>query len=269
LGEARSLARAGCLELTLVAQDLASYAHGGKGLLDLARALDGVGGLRWIRLMYCHPGGLTKGLLRGLASLGKVAPYLDVPFQHASVPLLKAMGRGGRDPRRVVDLIRDSWPGVALRTTLITGFPGEGEGDFRAAEGFLESSLFQHAGFFSFSPEEGTRAASLPGQLPEAVREARRRRLAGVQRKITQSLNRRRVGQVLDFLPEGPSPESPLLVCGRASFQAPEVDGLVYFEGWQPKPGAMIKARVAKARGHDLLALPLGGPGGGGAGPGA
>ncbi|MDR2339463.1 MAG: radical SAM protein [Deltaproteobacteria bacterium] len=273
--EAGRLSGNGCLELTLVAQDLTSYSWEGKGLLELAEGLSKINGLRWIRLMYCYPERLTKGLLRGLSELPKVVPYLDVPFQHASKKILKSMGRGTLNPRKTLDLIRDNWPEAALRTTLMTGFPGEDDSDFQELADFLGEARFQHAGFFKFSPEEGARAALFPDQVPQFLKERRRRRLLSIQRGITQSINMGRVGQLVELLSEGTLEEEEgegqgqgkaqgkprqrarrkaRAIIARAPFQAPEVDGQVVLPDGAPGPGNMFKARITLALGHDLLA---------------
>jgi ribosomal protein S12 methylthiotransferase len=253
LSEARRLVRQGCLELTVVAQDVLAWRSGPDAIEGLAKGLDSIKGLKWLRLMYCHPDTIGPRLVRGLRRLERVTPYLDVPFQHASMPILKAMGRRA-DPYAVVDMIRRCWPEAALRSTFMAGFPGETDRDFEKLAEFLESAEFEHAGFFKFSPEEGSRAASLPGQVPEHVKEWRRERLASIQEKVTERLNRKRIGQVLEILADGPAPESSLLTVGRAFFQAPDVDGLVYFNGAQPTPGAMVKGRITDASKYDLVA---------------
>jgi MiaB/RimO family radical SAM methylthiotransferase len=257
--EASRLAEGGALELTLTAQDLTAWTEGEEGLLSLLERLSGVPGIKWLRLMYVHPESLTKGLLEGLRSLPKVAPYLDVPFQHASKKILKAMGRGRTRPYETIELIRRHYPEAALRTTLMAGFPGEGEEDFQELTRFLEFARFDCAGFFKFSPEEGAPAASLSGRVPQILKEKRVRRLRALQRKISESLGKQRVGSVVDVLTEGPSPDSDLVACGRGPFQAPDSDGLIFFEGPQPPGGLMVRARVKRARGFDLTAVWEGG----------
>jgi ribosomal protein S12 methylthiotransferase RimO len=255
--EASGLASKGVLELTLVAQDLTAY----PGLVRLLARLGDIPGIRWIRLMYLYPERVTREMLKAFNGMERLVPYLDVPFQHASRRILRSMGRGSLDPRKSVDLIRAAWPGAAIRTTLMTGFPGEDEGDFKELLNFVEESRFEHAGFFKFSPEEGARAAGFPGQVPQFLKERRRRRLQSVQSKITEALNKRRIGQSITILVDGTVPGAVPLSYGRGTFQAPEVDGQVFFEGEQPIPGTLVKATIKKARGVDLVAVLDAGPG--------
>jgi ribosomal protein S12 methylthiotransferase len=252
VAEAEGLARGGALELTLVAQDLTAWVDRDLGLGDLVEALAGISGLRWLRLMYAHPLGTGEKLIKRLAQIEKVVPYLDLPLQHAAPGVLKRMGRPAGDPLALIKRLRKWWPGVALRTTIMVGFPGESEADFETLKAFVLAAEFEHLGVFQFQPEEPTPAASLPGRIPKATQRKRRAQIMGLQKKIALSHNRARVGQEREVLVEGPSPDSDLVMVGRASFQAPEVDGLFYFDGPQPKSGQMVKAKVLKARAYDL-----------------
>ncbi|MDR1487133.1 MAG: 30S ribosomal protein S12 methylthiotransferase RimO [Deltaproteobacteria bacterium] len=252
--EAEYLASLGVLELTLVAQDLTAWHGPGQTLVDLVEALSKIPSLVWLRLMYAYPGRLNERLVKDLASIPKVAPYLDVPIQHASESVLRRMGRRSCDHLRLAKNLKAWWPNLALRTTLMVGFPGETEQDFDQLVRLVEEGTFDHVGVFKYSPEEGTAAAKMSGQLSAAVKEKRRRRLMARQRKVSLALNRARVGQEKLFLVEGPSPDSPLVMIGRADFQAPEVDGVVYFDGLQPVAGQMVKGRLIKAGPYDLLA---------------
>ncbi|MDR3152766.1 MAG: radical SAM protein [Deltaproteobacteria bacterium] len=254
LREAEALCAAGALELTLVAQDLTAWREGRRDLAGLCRALAELSGLRWIRLLYLHPEALTPRLVRELRDCPKVIPYLDMPFQHASPKILAAMGRGRTRPLETVGMARGIWPEAALRTTLMTGFPGEGEEDFALLRNFLAEARLDHAGFFKFSPEEGTAAARMPGRPSRAEAERRRRSLAALQRRISRGLNRARVGLTAEVLVEGPSEDAPEVACGRAAFQAPDADGLVYFDGEQPAAGSMVLARFLQAGDFDLKA---------------
>jgi ribosomal protein S12 methylthiotransferase len=265
--EAGSLSASGALELTLVAQDLTAWRDGGKDLGHLCRALSEIGGIRWIRPMYLHPEALGRSLVLELRDNPKVVPYLDVPFQHASPRILRAMGRGRTRPLEVVDMIRRAWPEAAVRTTLMTGFPGETEEDFRLLASFVEEARLDHIGFFKFSPEEGTPAARMGGAVSRGTAERRRRALSALQRRVSRELNRARVGSVAEILVEGPSEDAPEVACGRGAFQAPDADGLVYFDGEQPEAGSMVLARILKAGDYDLTAELVGsGRGDGGAG---
>jgi ribosomal protein S12 methylthiotransferase len=257
--EAGRLVAAGAKELTLVAQDLAAWRDRGLGLADLAKAVASIGDLVWLRLMYAYPERLSGPLVRSLASIGKLAPYLDVPFQHASPSVLRRMGRRASDPLALAGRLRDWWPGLALRTTLMVGFPGETEADFDQLVRLVEEGRFDHLGVFKFSPEEGARAAAMGGQLPASVKERRRRALMARQRRVSLALNRARVGTETAVLVEGPSEDSDLVMTGRGPFQAPEVDGLIYFDGEQPAAGQMVTAKLVKAGAYDLVGALSGG----------
>jgi ribosomal protein S12 methylthiotransferase len=254
LAEAAALAEAGVKELTLVAQDLTAWRGGDSRLDDLVSRLAQIDGLLWLRLMYAYPERLNKRLVEKLARIPKVVPYLDVPIQHASPAVLRRMGRGAGPPLDLIVKLRRWWPGLALRTTLMVGFPGETEADFQELIRFVEEARLDQAGVFKFSPEEGSKAAVMAGQEPPKLREFRRRAVRARQRKISLALNRARVGQTELILVEGASADSDLIMTGRASFQAPEVDGLVIFDGHQPPPGQMVSARFIKAGPYDLLA---------------
>ncbi|MDR2442109.1 MAG: 30S ribosomal protein S12 methylthiotransferase RimO [Deltaproteobacteria bacterium] len=252
--EAASLAESGVLEITLVAQDLTAWREGDKNLADLAQAIAQCGDFSWLRLMYSYPERLTSPLVKALAQVPKLVPYLDVPLQHASPEILRRMGRSGSDPLALIGRLRSWWPNLALRTTLMVGFPGETEEDYDQVVRLVEEGAFDHVGVFKFSPEDGTEAATFTGQVPQAIKERRRRGLLARQRRISLALNRARVGTERDILVEGPSDDSELVMTGRAEFQAPEVDGLIYFDGQQPQSGQMVKARLTKAGHYDLAA---------------
>jgi ribosomal protein S12 methylthiotransferase len=254
LQEAEKLVGAGVKELTLVAQDLTAWSDRDKGLGDLVSSLSELEGLVWVRLMYAYPERLNQRLVDSLAGIAKLVPYLDVPVQHASPKILKSMGRAAKNPLRLIKDLRKWWPGVALRTTLMVGFPGETDEDYDLLVRFLESAAFEQAGVFKFSPEEGAKASAYPDQVPGSVKERRRRNLMSRQRKISLALNQARVGQRKLILVEGPSSDTDYVMTGRAYFQAPEVDGLVYFDGKQPKPGQMVMATFQKAGPYDLAA---------------
>jgi len=259
--EAVCLAAGGVLELTLVAQDLTAYGRdqGRPGsLLGLVRRLADTPGLAWLRLLYAYPEGLNEKLVRGLAETPKVLPYLDLPLQHASPELLRRMGRPASPPLGLVERLRRWWPGLALRTTLMVGFPGETEAHLAELLKFVGQAGFDHLGIFKFSPEPGTRAADFPGQLPAAVKEKRRRAVMAAQKRVTLARNRARLGQTVEVLVEGPAEGAGPVMAGRAWFQAPEADGLIYFDGDQPETGRLVSARLIKASAYDLAARLLG-----------
>jgi MiaB/RimO family radical SAM methylthiotransferase len=251
--EAKELAEAGVVELTLVAQDLFSYRDGKKDLRDLCHSLSKIPSLRWIRLMYAHPDMIDLKLIKDLREIKSVVPYLDVPFQHASPKFLSLMGRKPKDPLILVNKLREIWPEAALRATLMTGFPGEGEEEFKLLLTFLREARFQNAGFFKFSPEEGSKAFSLPERPTRLVADKRFRKLSSEQRKISKENLSGLVGKELEVLSELPSEDFPLANRGRAYFQAPMIDGSVYFEGQAPKAGEIVKAKALRAGHYDLI----------------
>jgi tRNA-2-methylthio-N6-dimethylallyladenosine synthase/ribosomal protein S12 methylthiotransferase len=207
--------------------------------------------------MYLYPRGLTDELLRFLADVGEpLVPYFDVPLQHAHPEILKAMGRPfATDPRRVVDRIRKFFPEAALRTSLITGFPGETPKRFQALADFVAGVRFDHLGVFAFCPEEGTRAAELPDRPGREEAEARKARIMELQADISAEKLEDRVGGEELVLVDGPHEEWPGLFVGRTWFQAPEVDGVTYISGPEVAPGKMVRAEITEAKTYDVVAL--------------
>ncbi|MBM3300426.1 MAG: MiaB/RimO family radical SAM methylthiotransferase, partial [Deltaproteobacteria bacterium] len=256
--EAVSLVSRGVQELVLVAQDLTSYGldHGQKnGLVILLERLRRIEGLRWIRLMYLHPQGIPKSLSRVVNESESILPYLDIPFQHVSETVLRAMGRPwkGDRIRRLVDRLRNEIPGLVLRTTLMVGFPGEGEQEFRELRDFLETYRIEHVGVFAYSREEGTRAERLGDPVPTTVKEARAQELRLIQARYTEKRNRARIGTAEECIIEGLSPETDLLLQGRTWDQAPEVDGVLYVTGGTAAPGQITNVSLTGAHDHDLF----------------
>lgn len=259
--EARLLVEQGGVpELVIVGQDVTSYGHdlGLKdGLKHLLDRLMPIKGLKWLRLMYLYPAGLTDGLLKHLASLGRpLLPYFDIPLQHAHPEILSAMGRPfAKDPSLVIDRVRRHFPEAALRTSLIVGFPGETDAHFKALKSFVERTRFQHLGVFPYHQEEGTRAAELPGQVPQATKTRRRNALMKLQERISAEALAELVGTRMEVLVEDESPEWPGLHVGRVWLQAPEVDGVTYVSGPKVKPGKIVLADIEQAQSYDLVAL--------------
>ena len=256
--EAESLAARGVKELVLVAQDTTAYGADlsrPDSLEVLVRSLAGIDSIQWIRLLYLRPERVTPRLLETLAGLEKVCPYLDIPIQHAGDRILKAMNRPyrQRDLKALFRRIRRTWPRVALRTTVMVGFPGEEEGDFQELLGFIEETRFEHLGAFRYSPEEGTPAARLPGRVPKKTSKKRYDLLLARQKKISWAHNRGFVGRVEPVLITGPSSESEWLLEGRTRFQAPEVDGVVYITDGRPVVGEICPVKITKAHPYDLV----------------
>ena len=259
VAEARSLAERGVKEIILVAQDSTRYGLDlgmRDGLAALLRKLGRVDGIRWIRVMYAYPATLSDPVLDAIASEDRVVKYVDIPLQHASEAVLKRMKRptGKGNLLGMVDRIRERVPGVAVRTSFIVGFPGETEEDFDELLAFVEAAEFDNVGVFTFSDEEGTTSFDLPGRIAPRVKEARRRRLMALQKRIAARRNRRRVGETVEVLVEGAHPDTDLLLRGRLSTQAPEIDGSVLINDGTADPGDFVTCEVTEAHPYDLVA---------------
>jgi len=259
LKEAERLADQGVQELILIAQDTTAY---GKDLRDgthlekLLKNLVNIEGLRWIRILYSYPRAdhFTDGLLELMAQEEKICPYLDLPIQHIDDEILKRMGRRskGIEIRHLLKKIRTYLPEVSLRSSLIVGFPGEKESQFRALLDSVEETEFDHLGAFKYSPEGGTPASRLPDPVPENVKDERLRALMEVQKKISLKKYQEMVGQRRVVLVEGPQHERGVLR-GRLQTQAPEIDGSVFLNG-KAQPGDWVEARITQALPYDLVA---------------
>jgi ribosomal protein S12 methylthiotransferase len=259
VAEAKALAERGVRELVLVAQDSTRYGldHGVRdGLAYLLRRLGRVDGIRWIRVMYAYPSTLTDPILDAMASEERVVKYVDIPLQHASEPVLRRMKRptGRGNLLGMIERIRERVPGVAIRTSFIVGFPGETDEDFARLLRFVEEARFDNVGVFTFSDEEGTTSFDLPGRLPARVKEARRRKLMSLQKRLSARRNRARVGELVEVLVEGTHPDSDLLLRGRTAAQAPEIDGQVILNEGVAAPGTFVTAEVTEAHPYDLVA---------------
>ena len=263
--EARALASQGVKELLLVSQDTTYFGHdrGERGALArLLHQLNAVDGLEWIRLLYLYPTTVTADTLRAIAECDKVCKYVDLPLQHASDAVLKRMRRPGtrQGYSRLVQKIRSTVPGVTLRTTFIVGFPGETDREFDELRQFVREMAFDHVGVFTYSHEDGTAAGRLKDDVPRRVKVARQRALMTLQKRLVAAANRRRVGDRVRVLVDGPSPEHPLVLRGRTAGQAPEIDSVVYLSEADPEacsPGTLLDAEVVAARDYDLVARPL------------
>lgn len=258
--EAQALLDQGVRELVLVAQDVTAWGEdlGEKhGLIRLLEHLLPLRGLTWLRLLYLYPAGVTPELLSFMRGAGPaLLPYFDVPLQHAHPDMLGRMGRPfARDPRVVVERIRETFPEAALRTSLIVGFPGETEAHFTALRQFVEEVRFSHMGVFAYRAEEGTPAAAMPDQVDDAVKEWRRDSLMELQADISADALRRWDGARLPVLVDAPHPEWPGLHTGRVWFQAPDIDGITYISGPGVAPGALVEADIVETKDYDLTAL--------------
>lgn len=255
--EIRSLAEQGVKEISLIAQDTTNY---GSDLYDrfmlpeLLRQVSGVPGVEWVRLHYAYPGFFTDELIEEMANNPKICKYVDLPLQHSQDTILKRMRRPGRerDARELIEKIRNRIPGVALRTSLIVGFPGETEDDFEHLKTFVRDIQFDRLGVFTYSKEEDTPAARLPDQVPEEVKEYRAAALMELQREISRNRISRRVGEVIDVLLERYDGRNDVYV-GRSQYDAPEVDGEVFVSGCKSANiGDIVKVRVTHSYEYDL-----------------
>lgn len=266
VAEAERLAEEGVVELNLVSQDSTAYGKdlgGGAGLGPLLAELANIERIAWIRLHYAYPHGLPAGLLDQLADNPKVCKYLDIPLQHAAGDVLRGMRRGvtREGQERILDRIRGRVPNISLRTTFIVGFPGETDAHFAELCDFVRAQRFDHVGVFTYFAEEGTPAATMPGQVEEDVKRARQAELMEIQREISRARLAGMVGQVHDVLIERRSEESDLLWEGRTATQAPDVDGVVFVANApRARPGTFLPVRITQASDYDLVGEPNGFP---------
>jgi ribosomal protein S12 methylthiotransferase len=261
VAEARMLAARGVKELLLISQDSTFYGVDRRergALARLLRELNQVDGIAWIRLLYLYPTTVTEETIEAMATCDKVVPYIDLPLQHAADGVLKRMRRPGSRAsyERLLLGLRERLPNVTLRTTFITGFPGETEADFQELCDFVKTVEFDHVGVFTYSHEEGTAAHALADDVPARTKAARQRKLMALQQKIVARRHRGRLGERVQVLVDGPSPEHELAWTGRLAGQAPEIDPIVYLTEGDPevlRPGDLIEAEVVDSRGYDLV----------------
>jgi ribosomal protein S12 methylthiotransferase len=265
VSEATRLAEGGVVELNLVSQDSTAYGRdldSDQDLGQLLRALGTVEKLEWIRLHYAYPIGLPESLLRAIAEEEKVVPYLDMPLQHASGPILKAMRRGvtREGQERILERVRRFIPDVSIRTTFIVGFPGETERDFSELLDFVETQQFSRVGAFTYFKEDGTLAAELPNQVPEELSMERQSRLMSAQAKISLKAHQNLIGKTVQVLVDGRSEENELVFCGRMANQAPDVDGQVFLDEAPEdvQAGQFRKVRITRVSEYDLVGQVVG-----------
>jgi ribosomal protein S12 methylthiotransferase len=262
VAEAHQLAEEGVKEIILVAQDSSRYGEDlGKqdALARLLRELARVDGIEWVRVMYTYPTHISDAFLDALAEESRAVKYLDMPLQHASQNVLKLMKRGGnrKSLERLIERVRKRVPGIAVRTTFISGFPGETENDFAELLGFVKDVEFDRVGVFTYSDEEGTPAFELPDKVSSRIAARRRTALMKEQRRISRRKNKARVGEVVRVLFEGESRESELLWQGRMETQAPDIDGCVLIndvpDGVLPAAGDFVNVEITAAHEYDLI----------------
>ncbi len=257
--EAEQLAAAGVVELNLISQDTIAYGRDlpeRESLAELLTALGEVDRVRWVRAHYLYPEKLDDRLVEVFSQHEKVLPYIDMPLQHASDSMLRAMrrGHGGDRMYKVVERLRRAIPDLVFRSTFIVGHPGETQEDFDELRRFVEWAELDHVGVFLYSPEEGTPSGEMTGAVDAAVAEARRAELMSVQRPISRARLDLRIGTELDVLVEGVSDESEWLLQGRWWGQAPEVDGSVYLANGTAQAGEIRRVLVTDGADYDLMA---------------
>ena len=258
LEEAQNLVDGGVKELILVAQETTMYGtdlYGEKRLPQLLRALCKISGLRWIRILYCYPEEIYDELIQTMKEEKKICHYLDLPIQHASDRILKRMGRRTTQAElvEIVNKLRREIPDIVLRTTLISGFPGETQEDHEELMGFVDEMEFDRLGVFTYSPEEDTPAATMPDQVAEEVKEARRDEIMELQQEISYDKGTDRIGQELLVMIEGKVADESAYI-GRTYGDAPKVDGYIFVQtGELLMTGDFAKVRVTGALEYDLI----------------
>ncbi len=256
--QAESLAAQGVRELILVAQETTIYGqdiYGERSLHRLLERLCQISGLVWIRVLYCYPEELYPKLIDVMAREPKICHYLDIPIQHASDPVLKRMGRrtSRAELEQMIQMLRREIPDIVLRTTLITGFPGETQEDHETLMDFVRDMRFDRLGVFTYSAEEDTPAAVMEGQIPEEVKEARRAQLMELQQEISMEKGQRRIGQKMLCMIEGAIPQEGAYVA-RTYADAPDVDGYLFIKtGELLMSGNFVQAVVTGAMEYDLI----------------
>ena len=258
LAQAEHLVANGAKELILVAQETTLYGsdlYGKKSLAELLEKLSEIEELRWIRILYCYPEEITDDLIATIKRLPKVCNYLDIPIQHGANPILKRMGRltSQEEIKDMVSKLRAKIPDIALRTTLITGFPGETEEDFEELRSFVEELRFDRLGVFTYSQEEDTPAAEFENQVPEEIKEQRKDTIMALQQEIAFQKGEEQIGRILDVMVEGNLPDEGVYIA-RSYMDAPDVDGYVFVKSdWNLMSGDFITVRIAGAQEYDLI----------------
>jgi len=262
--EVRGLLRLGAKEINLIAQDTTYFGFpegGEEGLTTLLRRLDGIRGKKWLRLLYAHPARITSAVARAIGDSRSICHYVDMPIQHICDDILKAMGRkgGSDDIHRAIDTLRSEVSNLAIRTTLMVGFPGETDHHFRQMLKFVREARFDRLGVFMYSPEPGTVAADMSRQVPDDLKEDRHEALMREQASISHEINRTLIGRRMEVLVEGEDDSAPNAVIGRTYRDAPEVDGFVRisYEGSPPPIGEFTHVEITGAHEYDLEGKPL------------
>ncbi|TWT48728.1 30S ribosomal protein S12 methylthiotransferase RimO [Botrimarina hoheduenensis] len=265
IAEAKQLASDGVRELVVVAQDTTYYGmdlYGEPRLVELLAELEKIEGFDWIRLMYLYPMYFSDELINAIAASERIVPYLDMPLQHASDRMLKRMQRrvSSGPTRELIHKLRERIPGLTLRTTFITGFPGETDADFAELCDFVEESRFERLGVFTYSLEPDTPAARLPNHLPEEVKAERRDVLMELQQQLAFADADSKVGRTIDVLIDSRVPGEDSAWIGRTEADAPDVDCVAYVTGEGLKPGDLVACEVVARNDYDLVTVAVGEP---------
>mgnify|MGYP002744796130 FL=1 len=276
--EAEELAKQGTKELLLVAQETTLYGvdiYGKKALPELVHELSKISGIEWIRLLYCYPEEITDEIIEAIKNEKKVCHYIDLPIQHSSDAILRRMARktNQAELRERIAKLRKEIPDITLRTTLITGFPGETEEDFKELYNFVDEMEFDRLGVFTYSAEEGTPAAEMDGQVDEEVKIARRNEIMELQQEISAEKAEGRIGKVYEVLVEGTVPvdsvngeafasimevneDGKKVYIGRTYMDAPDVDGQVFFESdYEIMSGELVEVEIIASDEYDLFGV--------------
>lgn len=259
LNEVKELSQKGTREIILVAQDTTKYGidlYGKRRLPELIELISKIDGVEWIRLMYCYPEDITDELINVIKTNDKVCKYIDMPIQHINDEILRRMRRisGKKEILSLIDRLKNAIPNIVIRTSIIVGFPEETEEQFQELMEFLNTYQLDRVGVFTYSQEEDTDAALYENQVDDKIKKVRQKRLINQQKRISKSINKNKIGQVLKVLIEGSRDEKMLI--GRTYGDAPEIDGLVYIECTQYnniKPGDFVQVKITKAYDFDLL----------------
>lgn len=265
VAEARELAADGVRELNIVAQDTTYYGmdlYGEPRLVPLLKELEQVEGIEWIRLMYLYPMYFSEELIQTIAGSRKIVPYLDLPLQHINDTMLKRMQRrvSREQTESLLARLREAIGNLVLRTTFITGFPGETDQQFEELMEFVGQQRFERLGVFTYSYEADTPSAKLPDHLPEEVKAERRDRLMAVQQELAFDWNEQQVGRKLDVLIDEPIEGEKNAWVGRSYADAPDVDGLVYVTGKKLRAGQIVPCEIVAVRDYDLIGAAVGKP---------
>jgi ribosomal protein S12 methylthiotransferase len=263
MAEARDLADRGVKELVVIAQDTTRYGqdlYGKLRLAELLRDLNDIPGLKWIRVLYSYPNTFTDELVEAYATLPKVCHYVDLPLQHASDRLLRAMRRRDKlkETKALLKKLRERIPDIVIRTTFIVGFPGETEEDFAILKEFIAEQKFENAGVFQYSREENTAAAAMPDQVPDDIKQDRYDELMAIQAGISEESHRAMEDRELEVVVEGYEAEEENLAAARSYREAPDIDGNIFVENAPGlKPGDFIRVRVEQGFAYEAVASRL------------